>query len=515
LSPETAAAIERFLKSTRNPALVEPGEEPIALTPGSYELAVTNGRLVLAAWNGTRNISRRVTGVDSERAGRLELSIEKLGGRTGTLLLFDAARPTNQALQRHSSRLVYRELFRRSLARQFPDWKVVKLSSEADLEHSLSPAYPRALLRRGAAGIAAIGAGREAIDADGCLTYGLVWLDYLRRTESRLAVEKLALFLPEGRTQTTCSRLRHLRQAEYSVVVHSGEGFEDRLDPKDYGNLETRLDPCVTVIEPCHEKLWESLRQCPGVEFVPQRAGETSVRIRGLEFARATPQGIVYGIETKRLASASNIPELEELARLLARLRAPEAADRHNALFVRNPEAWLESEVRRNLETLEPALWPSPVYGQVPAITGCDRGVIDLLALERRGRLTVIEVKAAEDPHLPLQALDYWMRVEWHARRSEFTQNGYFPGLTVLTEAPRLFLIAPALRFHPTTEAILRFFSPEIQVERIGVGVEWQKALRVAFRARGAQPPGLRASHHNGQEYPSTSQGSDCEPQSQ
>jgi hypothetical protein len=46
-----------------------------------------------------------------------------------------------------------------------------------------------------------------------------------------------------------------------------------------------------------------------------------------------------------------------------------------------------------------------------------------------------------------------------------------------------LLLVAPTLEFHPTTERILRFFSPAIEVERLGVGVEWQKNLKVVSRS--------------------------------
>ena len=59
---------------------------------------------------------------------------------------------------------------------------------------------------------------------------------------------------------------------------------------------------------------------------------------------------------------------------------------------------------------------PKPVYGQVPQFAAGERGVIDLLAADRDGRLAVIELKAGQDIHLPLQALDYWMRVKWHLR---------------------------------------------------------------------------------------------------
>jgi hypothetical protein len=152
-------------------------------------------------------------------------------------------------------------------------------------------------------------------------------------------------------------------------------------------------------------------------------------------------------------------------------------------------ESWLESQLRRHLEEIEPALLTSPVYGQVPAFAAGERGVLDLLAVERTGRLAVLELKASQDLHLPLQALDYWLRVRWHLERGEFKARGYFPGIELRQDPPRLLLIAPSLEFHPTTGTILRYFSPAVPVERIGLGVEWRKGLKVAFRQSGAAQP--------------------------
>jgi hypothetical protein len=122
-------------------------------------------------------------------------------------------------------------------------------------------------------------------------------------------------------------------------------------------------------------------------------------------------------------------------------------------------------------------------------MAGVDRGIADLLAIERSGRLAVLEIKASEDVHLPLQALDYWMRVAWHVEAGDFTACGYFPGHTVANARPRLLLIAPALEFHPTTETILGFFSSVVPVERLGVGLEWRQELRLLFRLHGAARP--------------------------
>jgi len=200
-------------------------------------------------------------------------------------------------------------------------------------------------------------------------------------------------------------------------------------------------------------------------------------------------QQLFSGID--RLKKVKGAASVLELARHLASIRTSAAPDANHKWYRRNPEAWLESLTRRNLRTLDAALLPSPVYGQVPSMAGTQHGVLDLLAVETGGRLAVLELKASEDPNLPLQALDYWIRVEWHARRGEFARNGYFPGIPVREDAPRLLLVAPALQFHPTTETILRFFAPSIGVERIGVGLEWRRELRPVSRLQRAERPGL------------------------
>ena len=155
----------------------------------------------------------------------------------------------------------------------------------------------------------------------------------------------------------------------------------------------------------------------------------------------------------------------------------------------RQPEAWLEAQVRQNIETIDATLLAKPVYGQVTAIAGMDRNIADLLALSHDHHLTVLELKAEEDIHLPLQALDYWMRIAHHAAANDFPAKNYFPQRQLRPTPPKLLLIAPALSFHPTTETILRFFSSNIAVERIGLALEWRQTVRVLFRYRGAESP--------------------------
>jgi len=79
--------------------------------------------------------------------------------------------------------------------------------------------------------------------------------------------------------------------------------------------------------------------------------------------------------------------------------------------------------------------------------------------------------------------------VNWHTGRREFGAHGYFPGVALGDAPPRLLLIGPSLEFHPTTESILGYFSPEIEIERIGLALDWRKSMQVMFRLRGAERP--------------------------
>jgi hypothetical protein len=110
--------------------------------------------------------------------------------------------------------------------------------------------------------------------------------------------------------------------------------------------------------------------------------------------------------------------------------------------------------------------------------------MIDVLTATRAGRLAVVELKADEDIHLPLQGIDYWSRVAWHHARGEFQKFGYFAGRELSSESPLLIMVAPALRVHPATDTLLRYVSPEIEWILLGIDEHWRERLRVVFRKR-------------------------------
>jgi hypothetical protein len=59
------------------------------------------------------------------------------------------------------------------------------------------------------------------------------------------------------------------------------------------------------------------------------------------------------------------------------------------------------------------------VYEQVFAQTGGKRGILDLPVTTRTRRLAILELKATENPDLPLQAAEYWARIRRHQAQGD------------------------------------------------------------------------------------------------
>jgi len=232
----------------------------------------------------------------------------------------------------------------------------------------------------------------------------------------------------------------------------------------------------------------------PNCEVAILSAAEIAFRWRGLEFARtrlsAEPgsfrsiQEIVFGVGAEeRVLDSRSESTFQGLLAALRDARHPYGPRQH-PLWRMHPERWLESLAVGDVSVLDERLVSSRLYSQVPAFSALDRAMIDVLTTTRDGRLAVVELKADEDIHLPMQGLDYWSRVEWHHARGEFPRFGYFGGQQLSTEKPLLFLVAPALHVHPATEVLLRYISPEINWVFVGIDERWREGVRVVFRKR-------------------------------
>jgi hypothetical protein len=346
--------------------------------------------------------------------------------------------------------------------------------------------------------------------ADGALTVGILWLEACRLAQlERRVVEGLALILPKGMATLTRQRMAHLHPTAAKWQLYEFDQREDTLapvEPSDRGNLSTRLVHCVDE-GPVRDRFADSIARIRGIlpqaEVVALSPPLISFRLHGLEIAQArvahdprnfqSGEEIIFGVgPEERGLDAENEEPLADLARLAATIRHKDGPKNH-PLWRMHPERWLESLVFGNVPALDRRRLPEPVYAQVPAFAASDRAMIDILAVTQETRLALIELKADEDIHLPLQGVDYWSRVAWHQSRGEFQKFGYFPSREIAPQRPRLLLIAPALHVHPTTDTILWYLSPEIEWEVLGIDEHWREQIRVVFRKRPSRAPGQAA----------------------
>jgi hypothetical protein len=487
---ELRGVVERFIASAEQPAVLDPGEEPLPLKGQNWNISEWNGRVVLQAWDTNRNLVRKITSIKEQRRDRISLVTERFPRAAGEMQIADLAAARGVELRRKSLRTAFRDRFRMMLAREFPDWRAVDVSNDPNLEQSLSPSWVRAYLRRGSGassiGIAVMAAPPDTPDCSAVVPFGLIWLDYLRRREKGLTINRLLLYVPVREEQAAACRAALIDPGALTcqLFIYDERDSVGAVDLADAGNLESVLPPCHRPAQPNSGAA--GLPPMEHVDRVEQSDGTVSLRVRGLEFGRVSGGRLLCGIGRKRPCTEAT---LRRMAEEIARLRHPGAEDRQHPLYAQSPEGWLESQVLAHPREIDASLCAAPIYGQAPVWSGSDRGVIDLLGIDDTGRLTVIEIKATADIQLPFQAADYWLRVRKHLAAGDFERLGYFPGMTIRRESPRILLVAPSLEFHPTTEIVMGAIAKQAEFTRIGLGANWRSELRVMFRLQGAERP--------------------------
>ena len=515
---QLAQTIETYLAEHPAAALLEDGRVIFDMRAARYSVAESHGRCLLQLWSEERNLVRTVTEVQL-RAQCLRLITRRMGAAKAQSLELAPTSDRRTPTTRDTSRRNYQRLLERVLARHFIGAKVDGFRTAMDLEHSFGPAYVRGRLLKGSAADAVIGvsAAESGATIDGVLTLGILWLDYCRKhAGARRHFGGLKVIVPAGTWRTTAERIAWLNHAAADFALFTLDERSEELtavDFRDTGNLESRLVHAFSpaaALERCDTDIARLLALVPRaardrVEIQAHSATEVGLLLHGLEFARVRHGASAHSFSRENevtFGAGANetpfTPESEDLCRdLFERLFTSRHADgaHTDPLFRMAPERWLESRLREGLAELLPTLRGDLFYSQVPALSSGDRGMLDLLALDRNGRLVVLELKANEDLHLPLQALDYWIRVRAlnDDRRpgpsnptplSAFERSGYVPGAEVSPLPPRLILAAPALRIHPANEPVLRYLSPQIEWELFGLTEHWRRELKVVFRKR-------------------------------
>jgi hypothetical protein len=274
--------------------------------------------------------------------------------------------------------------------------------------------------------------------------------------------------------------------------LDESEGRIRKADPCDAGNIESRLIPrpeTEFVLAAANDAIAriKSLAppNCDSGSFAARMSSgtnEVALCFRGLDFAHWSRKGVTFGLgERREPLTERTRPRLARLLRDLHLYRSPVTADTTHSLYRAAPERWLETLVLETPASIDPRLDPRYLYPEVPAVIGRERGILDILGVTLQGRLVVIELKTSDDIHLPMQAVDYWLRVRSHQKGGEFQRYGYFVGREISAEPPLVLLVAPALRFHPATDTLLKHLSSDIRFTRVGVNENWRRGLRVVL----------------------------------
>lgn len=504
-SQALANALDEFLSGSNGAVVVEDGAVLFDLGHAKYSVSGDSNKCLLHFWSEERNVVRRV--LETEAKGEtLRVTVQKMGQARPTKLDICRERDPRTASAKRASRGAYQRLLERVLRKKFPDLSVAQMSSSADLEKSFGPIYARGLLRRGQSGFAVLGVNRQELQGsiDAALTFGILWLDVCRALHARkLVIGGLKLFVPAGCSDIVRERMAHLnRDAAKWELYELEERGEDlsQIEVLDRGNIATRLVRCCDDAD-TQARFGGPIALVRGmmaeVDVAVLSPVEIGFRCHGLEFARArlsaepgkfnsVPELVFGSGPAQRVLDDSNLDQFQTLIRSIGEVRHAEGP-KECRWWRLHPERWLESLVVRHISALDSQLDPRWRYSQVPAFSARDRVMIDVLTLTREGRLAVLELKADEDIHLPLQGLDYWARVAWHHERGEFQKFGYFAGRELSPQAPLLMMVAPALRVHPTTDTLLRYIDPAIEWMLLGVDERWRKELRVVFRKHRAR----------------------------
>jgi hypothetical protein len=506
--------LQEFLSETRSGVVMEDGQVLFDLESAQYSVSAKKDRCLLHLWSQERNLVRNVLDAESKN-GVLTLTVRRFAQARPVKMEICRDRERRTPTAQKAARNRYARLLERVLRREAPGWALDKarLFTSMDLERSFSPVYARGLLRKGRSAFAVMGVNQQETQAavDASLTFGLLWLQSCHEQEAgRCLVEGLRLYAPPKSAATLQIRMAHLDHSAAKFQLYELDERDEsveQIDHSDHGNIQTRLVRCPDA---AHVRsrfaaiVGKVLALAPQAEIAVVSPTELSFRLHGLEFARTrlanapgsfqVEEEVIFGppgYETR--LNEDTAPAFTEFIKTVLEARSVHG-DRRDPLWRMYPERWLESLVFKNVAAIDSRLDQDHVYSQVPAFSASDRAMIDVLACTRDGRLAVLELKADEDIHLPLQGLDYWARVLWHHGRSEFQQYGYFAGQQLSPQPPLLMLIAPSLRVHPATDTVLRYFSRAIEWSLVGLDERWREGVKVIYRKSAAKDVGMNGA---------------------
>ena len=379
---------------------------------------------------------------------------------------------------------------------KFPAHRILRSSKRSDLARSLSGSFLRVIFRYRGKDCLLIAAG-EGVGEDARLAVGqsLLWLEALGPGKKPEISPAIHILVPAGTSGALVHRSQYLNDNRVRVTVWEYKKGETDLP-------EIRRAPAPRVPEENRDFRWpvtgpfrwsSSLEKVLGlapdlIRRHPRFQEYDSLRLSGLEFARVVGvdrDRICFGVgPDKTELTANNLENLRALVKEILYFRRADSPDTRHPYYKMQAERWLESLLLDDASRLFPEMIPECVYSQIPVYLGNDPGRVDILGADKSGTLVVMELKVAPDPDLPVQALDYRGRVIRHSNNGDFERRGYFSEVGLNRQNPKVYLVAPVFSFHDSTELVLRYLEPGLEIWKISINEDWRCGVKIVRRVQ-------------------------------
>lgn len=504
IEPESdVRAIREILGTHHDWFVAIDGCSPLAINADELDLSLAHGRMLFSSWTETLSHTWRISAWNWSGEKLLLHASRRFGAEKANLEL--VPRASAKALM--ASITTARQARCDRLAQIVGDYlsaRVEKSTLSRGMRRDQPGRYARIILRLPHERIAVTGtvAQTDVRNVDALFSSALLWFERITQSPKRPLIQRLLLIVGHSILDAACRRHVLLRDSlrDRLELLEIDDDWTSvatiaRFEQKHLWRRRLKRFPSVNDPEPAEGASAIVARAPHAIDIVASRHGYT-LRFHGLPFARTRRvmdrDRIWFGIEGSRRRQLNDFHQ-RDWAKLLLDLetyRNESCRDRRHWLYRASGEAWLESLLRRDITKLDPGLIIAPLHAQFRTSHGGAFGIgsgarpIDLLALRHDGRLAVIELKVDEDREHVFQGVDYWRRVEAHRRRGHISSARLFGDRVISDESPLVYLVAPALRFHPSFRTLARTIAPEIEIYRFDINEDWRSGVRVVRRER-------------------------------